>query len=350
MKIVINTPSIKESRGGVANHFKGLKNYWNLDVSYNIIGDRNHIPGVIVLPFDLIKYTVKCIALRPEIIVLNPSLGRTALKRDALYLKIAKLFKIKVVVIFHGWDKKVEQSITENPKWFVSNYNKVDKFLVLANEFKLKMQEWGITKPISLTTTKVDDSLVSEFKIDNKNSYHKILFLARVEENKGILTTIEAFSIVKDRFPQIQLTVAGEGNALQKAKELVRKKKISDVVFTGKISGKKLKSVFSESYIYILPTTHGEGMPTSILEAMAFGLSIITRPVGGVKDFFEVEKMGYIINDLDPKSYSNKIIELLSNEEVLDKMGKFNHNYAKEHFLASKVAASLEKEFCSTYS
>lgn len=345
MKIVINTPSILESRGGVANHFKGLKSYWKEDVSYNIIGDRNGIPGFIVLPFDLMKSLIKYLFNKPEIVVLNPSLGKTALKRDALFLRIAKLFKIKVIVIFHGWNKNIEKLITENPKWFLRNYEDVDKFLVLANEFKCKMQEWGINKPIALTTTKVDDELLSNFKIESKKHGHNILFLARVEENKGILTTIKAFSIVKNKFPHVKLTVAGDGNALEKAKELVKEKLISDVVFTGKISGKELKSVFSKNSIYILPTTHGEGMPTSILEAMAFGLSIITRPVGGVKDFFEIQKMGYLVNNLDPKFYADIMIDLLSSQNKLNEIGNFNYYYAKKYFLASSVAASLEKEF-----
>ena len=347
MKVIINTPSIKESRGGVANHFKGLKNYWSKGVSYNIIGDRNGVPGLIILPFDLIKFLIIGFLKKPDIVVLNPSLGKTALKRDALYLKMAALFNAKIIVIFHGWNKNLENSITQNPKWFLRNFAGVDKFLVLSNEFRFKMQEWGVKTPIGLTSTKVDNDLLSNFEIENKKYNYNILFLARIEENKGIFTTIEAYAIVKKIFPLAKLTVAGEGKSLQKAKELVKEKSIPDIEFTGKISGNDLVSVFSASSIYILPTTHGEGMPTSILESMAFGLAVITRPVGGVKDFFKVRKMGFIIDDLDPKSYSNKIIELLKNKELLDQIGKYNHNYANEHFLASKVATSLEEEYLS---
>ncbi len=345
MRIIINTPSIKESRGGVANHFKGLKNFWNEDVSYNIIGDRNGIPGFVVLPFDLIKFSIKCFIKKPEIVVLNPSLGITALKRDALFIRIAKLFKINVLVIFHGWDKNVEKMIDTNSSWFIKNYRDVDKFLVLASEFKYKLQDWGIKNPIELTTTKVNDELLSNFKIGNKMYNQDILFLARIEENKGIFTAIEAYSIVKNKFPQIKLTVAGEGNALNKAKEFVKGKSISDVFFTGKISGKELISVFSENSIYILPTTHGEGMPTSILEAMAFGLAIITRPIGGVKDFFVTQKMGFLIESVSAQTFAETLINILSSQDRLCEMGIYNHHFAKEHFLASKVATSLEKEF-----
>lgn len=344
MKIIINTPSIRESRGGVANHFKGLKDFWNEDVSYNIIGDRNGIPGFMIFPFDLIKFYIKCSFKRPDVIVLNPSLGKTALQRDAVFLKVARFFKIDVMVIFHGWNKDLEKSISNNPKWFLKNYGKATAFFVLANEFKVKMQEWGIKNPILLTTTKVDDNLVSNFNIKDKKYDYNILFLARVEKAKGIFIVLKAFKNILKKYPDSKLTIAGDGSSLQDAEDFVKENLISNITFTGKISGNTLKSVFKNNSIYILPTTHGEGMPTSILEAMAFGLAIITRPVGGVNDFFN-KKMGVLINELDTKPYENVIIDLLNSPKKLNDMGHYNYSFAKDHFLASRVASLLEEKF-----
>lgn len=55
------------------------------------------------------------------------------------------------------------------------------------------------------------------------------------------------------------------------------------------MTGKLLSEQFESGDIYILPT-YFEGMATSVLEAMAFGLPIITTPTGGVKDFFKKGK------------------------------------------------------------
>lgn len=55
--------------------------------------------------------------------------------------------------------------------------------------------------------------------------------------------------------------------------------------------GEDIVKAYERGDIYILLSYH-EGMPTSVLEAMAFGLPIITRPVGGVVDFLSVEKWG----------------------------------------------------------
>src|SRR5690625_2179692 len=154
MKILINTP---KRFGGVSNHFNGLENYWNKDVYYNYIGCRYNIPGSVMLGFDILKFILKILTIAPDIVLLNPSLGIGAIKRDSLFLKLANLFNIPVVVFFHGWDDKVEGRIDGNPKSFVKSFDKANAFIVLANEFRQRMINWGAHQNIYLTTTKVDD-------------------------------------------------------------------------------------------------------------------------------------------------------------------------------------------------
>lgn len=345
MKILINTPSIKNPRGGVANHFAGLKPYWNENVYYNFIGDRNNIPGIVILPFDLLKFTLKCIFLKPNLIVLNPSLASNALKRDAIFLKIAKTVGIKTVVFFHGWNKDEEHLITENPKKFLNKYNKADSFLVLASDFEQILKRWGVTKPIFLTTTKVDDRLLKDFDLKDKEYSKEVLFLARVEAEKGIFIALEAFEQVQKKIPDAKLIIAGNGNALDEAKTFVAKSNIQNVIFKGKISGEDLRNTFRNASIYILPTSHGEGMPTSILEAMAFGLPIISRPIGGMTDFFQEKKMGFLLPSLAVEEFAAIILQLLENPAQIREIGELNNKYARKHFLASKVSNQLEEIF-----
>lgn len=344
MKVLVNTPDTS-ILGGVANQYKGLKNYWTEDVSYNFIGGRNGIPGSVILIYDLLKFIVKCLFFQPDVIILNPSLGKTAIKRDALYLRFSKFFNIKTVVFFHGWNKGQEKLISENPENFKATFNKADTILVLASEFKEKLKGWGIHIPIKLTTTKVDDALIDDLDIEAKEYGNTLLFLARIVKEKGIFITLNVFKKIKKVHPEAKLIVAGSGPALQEAKEFVSNNDIPDIEFTGFITGKELIEVYKSSDLYLFPTAHGEGMPTSVLEAMAFGLPVISRPVGGMVDFFEEEKMGYLLESLDSDEYYNKVVSLLSDKELQKKIGQYNHQYAKESFMASKVALSMEDLF-----
>lgn len=343
MKILINTPDINKL-GGVANHYKGLKPYWSEDVHYNFIAGRKGIPGSVLLPFDLVIFFFKLLFWRYDVVILNPSLGKTALKRDALFLTIASWFNVKKIVFFHGWSEAVATDISKNSNWFLDRYKKADAFLVLASAFKNQLQSWGIIRSIYLTTTKVDNFLIKDFDVIEKYFNFNLFFLARIELYKGIFTAIEAFILLQQKHPELKFTIAGDGSYLQKAKELIKVKNIKNVIFLGNISGEILIKAFQKSDIYILPTD-GEGMPTTVLEAMAFGLPIITRPVGGLNDFFQEKKMGTLIASKNAEDFAIAIEKLLNDRELLHNISHYNHNYAKQNFMASQVAKNLEAIF-----
>jgi|SRR5690606_5962520 len=352
MKILINTTSISIP-AGVSSHFLGLKTYFSKNVVYNQYWTGGYIrrkirfkafqqPLRLTLMFiDLIKFVFLILRYSRPIILLNPSFGRTALRRDALFLRIAKIFNCKTAVFFHGWDKDYLNKVLENRDLFSDIWYKADAFFVLAREFKAYLRELNIQSPIYLTTTKVDDRLVENIPQKKISSISKILFLARVEKSKGIFTAIDSFEILSKRYPHIELRVVGGGNALEEAKNYATEKKLAKICFTGPLGGSELKAEFRNTDLYILPT-HGEGMPTSVLEAMAFGLPVISRPVGGLVDFFENDKMGYLIDSLDPGDYVNKIELLMNDIDKTSRISSYNIQYAKEHFMASKVAKQLE--------
>lgn len=136
---------------------------------------------------------------------------------------------------------------------------------------------------------------------------------------------------------------------MQQARDYVLKEAIAGISFLGNVSGIEKREQLKSSDLYILPTS-GEGMATSILEAMAFGLVIISRPVGGVKDFFLQEQMGYLIESLEPEDYSKHIEYFINNPDKTLNISRFNHFYACNHFLASQVAQKIEKDiakYCS---
>jgi glycosyltransferase involved in cell wall biosynthesis len=343
MKIMINTmPPYQQ--GGVANFYKVLRKYWNQEVIYNYVGGRRGIPGSLIIMYDVIKFIVRCLVINPDIVVLNPSLRKNALRREALFLQISKFLNKKTIVFFRGWGKDQEKIISQNPACFCKTFNRADGFLVLASDFKKKLEEWSITKPIFLTVTKVDDELVENFRIDSKQSNANILFLARVEEYKGIFVTLKAFEKIHRELPKATLTIAGEGSALDAAKAYVDNHNISNVSFKGYITGEAIAHALEHANIYILPT-HGEGMPSSVLEAMAFGVPVITRPVGGLKDFFEDEKMGYLIETLEADDFARCSLKLLQDSDGWERISNYNYEYAKQNFKASKVAIQLEELF-----
>ena len=70
-------------------------------------------------------------------------------------------------------------------------------------------------------------------------------------------------------------------------------------------------------------------MPTVVLEAMAFGLPILTRNVGGLVDFFKNDKMGFITDSLEPKDFADAMVPYIKDKELARKVGAYNAQYAK---------------------
>lgn len=342
MKILVNTPSLN-LQGGVANHYEGLSSFWANNVKYNTVGKRStrNGSGIYWLPWDLLRFIFRLITFGPDVVMVNPSLGASALKRDFIFIKIARALKFKTVAFIHGFDLEYARQV--NKKWATDNFNQTELIFVLANIFKRELLDWGITTPIVLTTTKVNDKLLEGFNVSSRTGkIRNILFLSRIEKAKGIYEAVRVYEILKKRFPQLAMSIVGDGSELQSVKEYVTKNKVNDVHFTGNLSGKALINEFVKGDLYLFPSSYGEGMPTSVLEAMAFGLPVFTRRVGGLNDFFEDGKMGYITDSLNPIDFANAMMHYIENPELTKQVMHYNAQYARTHFMASNVAKQIE--------
>ena len=345
MKILVNTPNYKKpASGGVANHYYGLKNYWNEDVRYNIVGSRNKAgSGKYWLPFDILKFILKIVFFVPSLVVINPSLATNALKRDAIFLKIAKIFGRKVLVFFHGFNFYYAEEIDKTD--FISRFGKADAFIVLSNKAKTYLREWGIKVPVELASTKVDDRLIADFDIENRiGVVNNILFLTRITKEKGIFIALDTFKLLSEKYPSLCYTIVGAGSELDEAKQYALDKQIPNIKFTGALTGDALVTQFKLGDLYLFTSFH-EGMPTSVLEAMAFGLPVVTRPVGGLVDFFENGKMGEMVDSFETEDFVPMVEKYLNDKELTKQVSAYNHEYAKKHFLASRVALRLEEIF-----
>lgn len=344
MKVLFIVPSFNLP-GGVANHYIGLTPFWTNEYRYVTCGRRRRWPAYLTLVPDWINLFFRILFFRPKVVVVNTSFKYQPVFRDAVNILIAKMLRRKVVTFVHGWDQHVYKTLEKHHCLFSYIYNKNEYLYVLYSAFKEQLVKLGIKTEIKLTTTKVADELVEGYTRDASSAVkHQLLFLARADYDKGLDTTLEAFSSLKSKLPNLKLCVCGDGPYLSEAKQYVETNGLKDVTFKGYIGGEEKKQCFTDSDIYILPTTHGEGMATSLLEAMAMGLTVISRPVGGVVDFFEQEKMGYLLESTSPADYVDVILRLYQSPERIAEIGRYNHEYACSHFLASSVARAIEAD------
>lgn len=360
MKIVITLPS-SLGKGGVSNYYNSVLPFLSDEINYRIscveIGSVDLSYKLLHPLIDQVRVYKAISNNKAELLHVNPSLDAKSLFRDGMFVYWALRRRLPVLVFFHGWDISFEPHIENRLRWFFKKtFMQADAFIVLASAFKEKLRKWGIDAPIHLATTTIDEQLLSDFSIAEKVNLLKtatkikILFLSRIEEKKGIFETIDAVRILISRGQNVSLSIAGDGSAMKEVLDYLHSNNLrgDDVTLLGYVSGQKKKSVFDTHHIYCFPS-HGEGMPTSLLEAMSFGMPVITRPVGGIRDFFRNGKMGYLTEKKDPEVIAELIENLISNKNKMVDMALYNHEYAKERFSASKVARRIKRIYEKTF-
>ena len=351
-KILITRPAVDDP-GGVTNYYTALEKYFSIGVTYFIIGRRTAMMGPVSNFFRLIKdyiYYIKEVGRGSyDLVHINPSLNMKGIIRDGVFILLGRFFRKKVIVFFRGWDSRFERVLEKYLLWlFYAVYDNADAFILLGDDFKRTMQKWGFRQPMYIETTVISDDTLRPFDVRNaikkrsEGRRFKVLFLARLVREKGMYEAVDSVSLLQKKYDNIDLIIAGDGKDLEEIKEYVKMKNISNVFFPGYVVGAAKINLYEEASVYFLPTYYQEGMPNSVVEAMAFGLPVVTRPVGGIKDFFKNGKTGFFTESKDPRAFSDYIEKLYLDKGLRETMSFFNHNYAQERFMASKVAKRLE--------
>lgn len=353
-KILILVPG-KDSKGGISNYYNALRFKFSMNIEYFLRGSRNwpirknfFIEAFRVLS-EFYLFRKKLNDKEISIVMTNTSLDVWDIIRDYLFVSIAYRKKKKVIIFFRGWSIMVQDKISKHYLWAFKRFiNKSTCCIVLSNKNKELLREWGYEKLIFVETTLVDDSLLETTdpeKIHNKYNCDcfeiNILFLSRVEINKGIYEAYNTYKILRKEYPYMNFIVAGDGFELEGIKGQVKKDNIDRVRFIGFVRGEEKIKVFHESHI-LLFTSYEEGMPNAVLEAMAFGIPVVTTNVGGLRDFFIDKKNGYIVSENNPQILSEKIKELIVDKELLLEISRNNFLIAGEKFYSSKVVKRLE--------
>lgn len=300
------------------------------------------------LIFSLLDYArfVFCLLfIKVDVVHVNPSLGSNSVQRDGIYVKLAKLFRKKVYAHWHGWNPSNEH-LLNSPK--IKNIFLADHIKFLSATFESKFIQAGYNGKTSLGNTFVDDRLLNDWRPENYcRANDTILFLSTVSENKGIYIALEAYGLLLKKHPHLKMIVAGVGPELKNATKKAKDLQYNNVEFVGFVQASKKAELYSKSGIYIFPSFY-EGMPTSVLEAMAFGLPVVGSNVGALEELFHKAHWGIKIPQHDAKLYAESIDLLLCDEKVYNQFSSSNINTGK-NYLATSSVNRIDEDYRSLF-
>jgi glycosyltransferase involved in cell wall biosynthesis len=143
----------------------------------------------------------------------------------------------------------------------------------------------------------------------------KIIFVGRLIERKGVQDLITAF--LKINFKDWKLIIVGRGPYKKALKNLAQDNK--KIIFTGQLEQKEIIAALRTATIFVNPS-YLEGLPTSILEAMACGVPVIATNVGGTPDIIENRENGLLFRPKDIDTLAKKIKLLAKNSRLAKKL------------------------------
>jgi glycosyltransferase involved in cell wall biosynthesis len=149
----------------------------------------------------------------------------------------------------------------------------------------------------------------------------KLLFLGRIGERKGAFDLIRAFAALPDSFQKrCNLMLVGDGD-VDAAKKLIVQLGCSRLVaVSGWVGAAEVDRLLAEADIFMLPS-YAEGMAMSLVEAMSWGLAVVTSGVGGAGEFLEHRCNSMLVSPGDVQGISNAICELANNPELRLRLG-----------------------------
>lgn len=185
----------------------------------------------------------------------------------------------------------------------------------------------GVPDPI--TTLRSDNYIELESTIN-------LVFLGALEDRKGLRELIDALGDPRIKPLNWTLSIAGNGST-QEWEHLSNSHGLNEKIqFCGWLEQDESRILLRRSQVFVLPS-HNEGLPLALLEAMAFGLAVVTTPVGAIGEAVISGVNGLLVPARDSEALAQAILGLLLNKDEISRLG----NSARETFVSGFDVSSM---------
>jgi glycosyltransferase involved in cell wall biosynthesis len=166
-----------------------------------------------------------------------------------------------------------------------------------------------------------------------------LLTVARLDPPKGHRFLFSALSAVRRSYPAIKLLVVGDGPSRSSLEALCRDLDLNEsIVFTG--TRFDVPELLAIANVFVLPTL-SEGMPLTLLEALAAGVPTVMSRIGPIEEVIVEDENGILVPPRSPSALANGILRLLNYPEKAQAMGERGKALVNEKFSANRSAKAL---------
>ena len=254
------------------------------------------------------------------------------------------------IVSFHGADVMVDMDKPAYRSATREMLEAVKLVLVRSESLRRAVIRLGCDeKKIEIQRTGIPlDEFSFRERNSPKNGEWRFVQAGRLIEKKGLPVTLRAFASFLRQYPNATLTIAGEGPLLGQLQDLARELKIDNrVSFAGFISQEQLREIYYASHIFLHPSETGpdgnqEGIPNSMLEAMASGLPVFATQHGGIPEAIENGVSGVLVPEHDDRELGRALLNAAQDPEFLSRIARAGADAVRKNFDLALQARRLE--------
>ncbi len=333
-----------ESRGGigaVVNAYRayGLFERWPIDYV-----PTHRDGGAVRKLLTLIKALLTVITLlaRHRRAVMHVhSASRASFWRKSIFITLAMCAKCPVILHLHGggfarfYDAECGKVRRRIIRFFLERATRV---IVLSERWRAWITGIADNRQVVCIPNPVPPA--EEWSLSPRRNM--VLFLGRLERRKGIFDLLDAVAALRAHIPDLELVCAGDGDPGPVARYAGRLGIEDAVSLPGWVGPAEKQSLMNLAAVYVLPS-YAEGLPVSLLEAMAAGVPVAATSVGGIPDVVADGVNGFLFAPGDRPMLQRLLRRLMHDPELGKRMALAARETVRLRFSAEHVLAQLDK-------
>ena len=300
---------------------------------------------------DGLQFTVDSLQNGKVIIHYNYPLDTPSIVRDYFFMRAARRRGIPMVIHIHGGLYLFKERKPFFIKWILDRVFSWDNpFIVLSEKEREEIQRQYGTKNVTVLPNCVevpDESLqFTVYSLQKDNGIH-VLYLGRIEPNKGMDYLFEAMRMLKAKGQDVTLHFAGieqgKNGYIGRFRELLG----DHFVYEGVVSGGKKTELLRRCQIFVLPSLY-EGLPISLLETMSYGLVPVVTDVGSIGEYVKDGVNGLLIGIRDAVSIVNALERLVADKKLMMELSKAARQTIVTRLQPTKYVERLNEIYAQT--
>lgn len=326
-------PKAKGGMASVVAFLAKMYNPFHLVITYK---ETTKVGKFFLFLNAMLKACYYCMFKRIDIVHIHTS-NYIDFYRNSILLCICKLFNKNVLLHIHGG--LFNEFYRSYPRYVTRVCRSADALVTVSSSFERMLRNYELNEHIYCLPNCVE--YPKSCRTDQCHDKLRFVFVGRINEVKGIYDVLDCLHKYKDILrDKVELHIGGIGDEVRFQKAINDYDLSSMVVQHGWLKGDEKVGLFCSSDVFIHPS-HFESFGIAILEAMAYGLPVVTTLIGGIPDFFEDKKSGIAVTPGNVDEIYNAILLFVNNRELILQMGSYGREIARQ-FTPSHIEQQLQ--------